>query len=151
MAVEIERKFLVRSFHAPSEGTLYRQGYLLNEVERNVRVRIAGERAFLTIKGKAQGIARPEFEYEIPRLDADALLAMCQGPLIEKRRHLVEHHGHTWEVDEFLGENAPLVVAELELKSADESFDKPDWLGNEVSDDPRYLNASLVKKPYSRW
>jgi adenylate cyclase len=153
MPVEIERKFLVHAelWRPADAGTHYRQGYLSRERGRTVRVRRAGERGFLTIKGKAEGIARPEYEYEIPPKDADELLAMCPGRLIEKRRHLAPHEGHTWEVDEFLGDNAGLLVAEIELRSPDEPFALPSWAGKEVTHDPRYLNSNLVDHPYRSW
>jgi adenylate cyclase len=153
MGVEIERKFLVRRERWPgsSRSTLFRQGYLSREHGRTVRVRRAGERAFLTIKGEAVALARPEFEYAIPPEDADALLAMCHQPTLEKRRHLVEHEGHTWEVDEFFGANDGLWVAEIELARADEPFARPAWVGDEVTDDPRYLNSNLVVHPFRAW
>ncbi len=154
MAIEIERKFLVNgdSWRQGATGVLYRQGYLSTDKMRTVRVRIAGARAFLTIKGHAQGIARPEFEYEIPQEDAAQLLdGLCLQPLIEKRRYLVDYQGLRWEVDEFLGDNAGLVVAEIELDHADQAVVLPTWVGREVSDDPRYFNSSLIAHPYCRW
>ncbi len=153
MGVEIERKFLVdKELWRPADaGTAFRQGYLSRERGRTVRVRRAGEKGFLTIKGEAKGLVRPEYEYEIPARDADELLTLCAGPLIEKRRHLVEHEGHTWEVDEFLGDNAGLLVAEIELDGPDEPFARPPWVAQEVTDDPRYLNANLVDHPFRRW
>jgi len=152
MATEIERKFLVRNDHwrTPS-GVRYSQGYLNRDRERTVRVRIAGVRGFLTIKGRSVGASRAEFEYEIPLADAQALLALCDGPLVEKIRHLVPHAGMSWEVDEFLGDNAGLVVAEIELSSEDQAFEHPDWLGEEVTTDPRYYNSSLATHPYRDW
>jgi adenylate cyclase len=117
-----------------------------------VRVRIAGEQGFLTIKGKTQGISRLEFEYEIPLADAHTLLTeLCEKPLIEKYRYLLDYEGFTWEIDEFLGDNAGLIVAEIELKSENQAFVQPDWLGEEVSHDPRYLNANLIRNPYKNW
>jgi adenylate cyclase len=153
MGVEIERKFLVRRDIWPrtSTATLFRQGYLSREHGRTVRVRRAGERAFLTIKGESRGLVRPEFEYEIPTPDADELLLLCIQPLIEKHRHLVEHQGHTWEVDDFMGANAGLLVAEIELGRADEGFARPPWVGEEVTDDRRYLNSNLVEHPFCEW
>jgi adenylate cyclase len=153
MGVEIERKFLVRrELWAPdSAGTLYRQGYLSREHGRTVRVRRAGERAFLTIKGASHGIVRAEFEYEVPLADADELLALCHQPLIEKRRYLAPYRGHTWEVDEFLGANAGLWVAEIELDEPNAAFASPPWIGLEVTDDARYLNSNLVDHPFSQW
>jgi adenylate cyclase len=153
VGVEIERKFLVKKdlWRAPDAGLAYRQGYLSRERGRTVRVRRAGERGFLTIKGEAKNLARPEYEYEIPAKDADELLGMCTGALVEKRRYEVKHEGHVWEVDEFAGDNAGLLVAEIELGSADERFSLPAWVGEEVTDDPRYLNANIAEHPFSRW
>jgi adenylate cyclase len=153
MGVEIERKFLVNRELWPgsARSTLLRQGYLSRERGRTVRARRAGDRAFITIKGEAEGLVRPEFEYEVPVADIDALLSLCIQPILEKRRHLCDHEGHTWEVDEFLGANAGLWVAEIELGRVDEAFVRPPWLGDEVTDDPRYLNSNLVVHPYAAW
>lgn len=153
MGQEIERKFLVKgdSWRTDS-GTLIRQGFLHNEVESTVRVRTAGQRAYLTVKGGISGITRTEFEYEIPLEDANEMLdELCQKPLIEKIRHEIDIRGFIWEIDEFLRENAGLVVAEIELDDEEQEFRKPDWLELEVSEDARYLNANLVKNPYSKW
>ncbi|MDH5857306.1 CYTH domain-containing protein [Lampropedia aestuarii] len=152
MALEIERKFLVTGEgwrSAPSERLS--QGYLCHEPERTVRVRIAGEQAFLTIKGITQGATRQEFEYPIPVADAQSLLALCGAGVIDKYRHRFVHAGKTWEVDAFLGDNQGLVVAEIELASEDEVFDKPDWLGEEVTHDARYYNANLSTLPFVHW
>jgi len=155
MAQEIERKFRVRNdgWRAASDGgRRIRQGYLVAEKARSVRVRVAGDEAKLTIKGESRGAVRPEYEYAIPVADAEAMLdGLCLEPRIEKTRHLVEHVGWTWEVDEFHGENRGLVVAEVELDSDQDDPPRPDWLGEEVTDDPRYYNANLVGSPYSRW
>ncbi len=153
MGLEIEHKFLVRNDSWRTvEGTPYRQGYLNSNLHRVVRVRTMGEQAVLTVKGLNTGAVRTEFEYEIPLDDANAILDnLCERPLIEKTRYKVEFAGHTWEVDEFFGDNAGLVVAELELQSVDEAFEKPDWLGEEVTDDPRYFNSNLVLRPYTTW
>ena len=153
MGQEIERKFLVQGDSwRTGGGKPVRQGFLHNEVESTVRVRISGKRAFLTIKGSATGITRLEFEYEIPLQDANEMLdKLCQKPLIEKIRYEVFEGGFKWEIDEFLGENAGLVVAEIELEDENQEFTKPDWLGREVSDDARYLNANLIKNPYCQW
>jgi len=150
---EIERKFLVRGqgWKVDSPSVRIRQGFLATEKERTVRIRIAGNQAFLTVKGAQQGITRQEFEYEIPVADAEKILQLCLRPVIEKRRYLVPHQGMTWEVDEFLGDNEGLVVAEIELQREDQGFARPDWLGQEVSRDPRYLNANLVRSPYKEW
>lgn len=152
MGIEIERKFLVAGDGWRGvEGVLYRQGYLNRDKARTVRVRLAGGEGFLTVKGVSRGAARQEFEYSIPAADAEALLALCDGPLVEKVRRVVVHGGMRWEVDEFLGENAGLVVAEIELEREDQPFERPDWLGREVTDDPRYYNANLAVTPYSAW
>ena len=154
MGVEIERKFLVRGdgWRALGEGVLLRQGYLSSAPERTVRVRVEGGAAMLTIKGRSTGATRSEWEYPIPIPDAQALLdALCERPLIEKKRYRIPFDGMVWEVDEFLGENAGLVVAEIELSAEDQAFSKPDWVGEEVTHDPRYFNSSLIRNPYSRW
>ncbi len=154
MGTEIERKFLLRddSWQAGADGKRYRQGYLSAAVERNVRVRIIGERGFLTVKGRAEGITRLEFEYEIPLADAEKMLdVLCLKPLIEKTRFKVEHSGLTWEIDRFAGDNAGLVVAEIELTEEAQEFELPPWVGREVTDDPRYLNSNLVKKSFTTW
>lgn len=153
MAKEIERKFLVNGV-AWRQGTPFeiRQGYLCTDKERTVRVRSKGSKAFLTIKGPGKGIERDEFEYEIPSEDGKFMLDhLCQKPLIEKNRYELELAGKTWEIDEFFGENAGLVVAEIELSNSEEAFAKPDWLALEVTDDPRYLNANLIRHPFSDW
>lgn len=152
MAIEIERKFLVTGSTWRNEaGVRLCQGYLNRDKERTVRVRVAGERAFVTIKGVNEGASRAEFEYEIPVADGEQLLKLCDGPIIEKIRYVVEYDGATWEVDEFLGENAGLIVAEIELQSEEQVFAKPKWLGDEVTHDPRYFNSSLATNPYSKW
>ena len=154
MGQEIERKFLVRSDgwrEEVSSSHRLRQGYLAIDGKNNVRVRTDGSRAWLTVKGQAEGISRPEFEYEIPAGDAEGLLDLCRGRVIDKTRHLVPGGQHTWEVDEFAGINAGLVVAEIELRAEVEGFAKPSWLGEEVTDDARYLNANLAVHPFSGW
>jgi adenylate cyclase len=154
MGIEIERKFLLASdaWRGLGQPTLMRQGYLVADPVRTVRVRIEGERAVVTIKGKTTGATRGEWEYAIPVPDAAELLeGLCEQPLVEKVRHRIDHAGHTWEVDEFLGENAGLVVAEIELGSEDEAFETPGWIGQEVTGDPRYYNSSLIRLPYSKW
>jgi adenylate cyclase len=152
MGLEIERKFLVRGVDWRNDtGVLYQQGYLNRDSDRTVRVRIAGDVAFLTIKGKNRGATRVEFEYPIPLADAQELLAMCDGPLVEKTRFIVLHEGHRWEVDEFTGDNAGLVVAEIELHAEDEVFTAPAWLGEEVTHDPRYFNSRLSTHPFKNW
>jgi len=154
VGVEIERKFLLAGdgWRDLGEPVLLRQGYLSSDPARVVRVRIEGERAFLTIKGKSQGATRGEWEYPIPVGEAAELLdALCPAPLVEKVRRRIQFGAHTWEVDEFLGANAGLVVAEIELASEDEAFDKPDWIGLEVTHDGRYFNSNLIRHPYSDW
>lgn len=152
MAIEIERKFLVVGDewrNAPA--VFYSQGYLNRDKTRTVRVRIAADEAFLTIKGTSVGARRAEFEYPIPIWDARELLAMCEQPLIEKNRRKVVHEGYVWEIDEFLGENQGLVVAEIELPTEDTVFALPNWVGIEVTHDPRYFNSNLSEVPYIRW
>jgi CYTH domain-containing protein len=152
MGIEIERKFLTKGDEwRQVPGEQMAQGYLNSDKLRTVRVRIAGDKAFLTIKGPSTGATRAEFEYPIPIIDAQQLLALCQGPIIQKIRHRVTYEGFTWEVDEFFGDNAGLVVAEIELASEDQQFLKPDWVGEEVSDDPKYFNSNLAQNPYSTW
>lgn len=154
MGKEIERKFLLKNdgWRGLAAGTVYRQGYLSSNTERAVRVRTINDTAYLTIKGKSRGATRLEYEYEIPHSDAVELLnELCERPIIEKSRYKIEYAGMIWEVDEFDGENAGLIVAEIELTSEDQPFEKPDWVGEEVTDDPRYLNANLIKHPYSKW
>lgn len=152
MAAEIERKFLVKEGWRPqANGVRIAQGYLSTVPERTVRVRIKGEKGYLTVKGRNAGIRRAEYEYEIPLADAEAMLALCEQPLIEKRRYLVPYEGYTWEVDVFAGANEGLVVAEIELPAEDAAFAKPDWAGAEVSGDARYYNSSLIRHPYREW
>jgi len=151
---EIERKFLVRdlSFKVGVEGVLYRQGYISQTKESVVRVRIAGDEGYLTIKTKTIGITRNEFEYKIPLEDAKQLLdSVCEKPLIEKVRYMVSDQGNTWEVDEFLGDNEGLIIAEIELENEHQEIAKPSWIGDEVSHDPRYYNSNLVKNPFKYW
>ncbi|RJG05859.1 CYTH domain-containing protein [Noviherbaspirillum cavernae] len=154
MGVEIERKFLVRDdrWRTLGQGILLRQGYLSSHPDRVVRVRIEGDEATLTIKGRTQGATRSEWEYPIPMTDARELLGdLCERPIIEKYRYRIQHNGMTWELDEFLGDNAGLVVAEIELEREEQSFSKPDWLGVEVTGDARYYNANLLRHPYTQW
>lgn len=153
MATEIERKFLVvgEEWKLNTTPTLYRQGYLNSHSERTVRVRIVDTQAFLTIKSKNTGIIRQEFEYPIPLADANQLLALCETPPLEKYRYRIVIHQHIWEVDEFIGVNKGLVVAEIELSNEHESFLKPQWCGKEVSTDNRYYNSQLTLHPYSTW
>lgn len=162
MALEIERKFLVQGndWKRAATGLAVVQGYIVNDPERSVRVRMYGNKAFLTIKlshpadepGSQMALMRSEFEYEIPTADAQSLLAeACGSATIAKTRWQVQHFGHMWEIDEFHEANSGLVVAEIELSSEDERFARPTWLGPEVTDDPRYINANLIRNPYSTW
>lgn len=154
MATEIERKFLVKSdaWRTGAVGVAYRQGYLSAAKGRTVRVRAAGHNAYLTIKGAREGLSRAEFEYEIPLADATYMLdVLCIQPLIEKTRWTLKYAGFTWEVDEFAGANAPLVLAEVELESEAQAVPLPEWVGEEVSTDYRYTNAYLAQNPYALW
>ena len=152
MAREIERKFLTNGSAWRRAGAMrLRQGYLSSAQGRTVRVRIVGDNAYLTIKGMAVGATRLEFEYDIPCEDAKELLNLCEMPLIEKDRYRVEEGGVVWEIDEFLFDNSGLIIAEVELESEDQPFTKPEWVGEEVTGDPRYFNSNLIKKPYTKW
>lgn len=155
MAVEIERKFLLSSDAWRDEvlrSQRMTQGYLARGANAAVRVRISGDRAELNVKSTRDGIHRLEFEYQIPLRDAEELVAqVALRHVIDKTRHIVRQGGHTWEIDEFHGENAGLVVAEIELGAAGEAFARPAWLGQEVSEDARYYNSSLSERPYSTW
>jgi len=154
MGVEIERKFLVGgdAWRLLGEPVLMRQGYLNTDPARTVRVRIEGGQGVLTIKGKSSGATRGEWEYPIPVDEAAELLdTLCSAPLVEKLRTRVKVGEHVWEVDEFLGANKGLLVAEIELAAEDELFLLPDWIGAEVTGEARYYNSSLIKQPYSQW
>jgi len=155
MAQEIERKFLVKGDFKPfvKKETRIVQGYLSSVPERTVRVRLKGEKGFLTIKGigNESGASRYEWESEISVDDAKNLLAICEPGVIDKTRYLVTVGNHTYEVDEFYGENEGLTVAEIELESEDEAFDKPEWLGEEVTGDVKFYNSMLMKNPYKNW
>lgn len=154
MAMEIERKFLVKdaTWKNHALGVLYRQGYLLAEKGCTIRVRVVDQGGFLTIKGRTSGLSRSEYEYPIPVQDANEMLdRLCLKPLIEKYRYRVEHAGLVWEVDEFLDENRGLILAEVELQEEGQAIALPPWIGEEVSHDPRYYNANLVRHPFTRW
>lgn len=154
LGIEIERKYLVKSNEWKSLGIrkLYQQGYLLIDIKRTIRVRSIEEKAFITIKGASTGIRRNEFEYEIPIEDARLILeTLCEKPFIEKYRTKVELLDLIWEVDEFIGENEGLVIAEVELKNENQKIILPGWIGEEVSGNPRYNNSYLVKHPYKTW
>lgn len=161
MGLEIERKFLVTSeaWRAAAHAVIpMAQGYVNDAAsiesgaqKASVRVRVQGDAAYLNLKSREIGHTRQEFDYPIPVEDARALLALCVGGLVDKRRHLVHHGGLLWEVDEFLGDNAGLVVAEVELEHADQAIDLPEWVGEDVTDDVRYYNLALAAHPYTRW
>ena len=165
MGIEIERKFQVlgQAWRAAAERVQPMvQGYLdgtattarthgPGQGKASVRVRIEGDRAFLNLKSRQSGPMRQEFEYPIPLVDARALLQLCSGSLVEENRHSLHHQGNLWEVDEFLGDNAGLVVAEIELDAVDEVFARPAWLGAEVTDQTRYYNLALASHPYAQW
>lgn len=155
MPLEIERKFLVAGDgwrSAVSRSELFRQGYLATTTSSSVRVRVGGHRGWLSVKGRVVGPSRPEYEYEVPLAEANEMLdAMCDEGRLEKVRHWVTVGGREWEIDEFLGANAGLVVAELEIEREDAVFERPSWLGREVTDDVRYYNASLALRPWSGW
>lgn len=154
MATEIERKFLLKNelWRNKAEGTLFRQGYLSFDIDRTVRVRIVDKKAYLTIKGRNNGATRMEFEYEIPFDDGCQLLdTMVIAPIIEKTRYHIAHNHFNWVVDEFFGDNKGLIIAEIELSHENEAFNAPEWIGLEVTHDPRYFNSNLVAHPFSRW
>jgi CYTH domain-containing protein len=154
MGVEIERKFLLKGDAWRSLGSpvLYRQGYLNCSKERTVRVRTAGDKGFLTLKGMSRGAERAEYEYEIPLAEAEAILRdLAEKPVIEKTRRRIEYKGLFWEIDEFSGENQGLILAEVELDSEDQAIEPPPWIGEEVTHDPRYYNSNLVLYPYTKW
>ena len=152
MALEIERRFLVIQEGVPDlPGTLYKQGYLSRDPQRTVRVRMAGESCWLAIKGERVGATRLEFEYSIPVSDAHQLMELCLDSPIEKRRFFIPFENHVWHVDQFLGENGGLVLAEIELQSEDEAFQKPDWIGREVTHEVRYYNSRLSICPFQSW
>ncbi|MDF3034750.1 MAG: adenylate cyclase [Paucimonas sp.] len=154
MGKEIERKFLVQgeSWKRLAEPVLIMQGYLSSDPARTVRVRLEAEKGTLTVKGPVSGVSRGEWEYSIPAKDARELLeTLCHTPLIHKHRYRIPADGLMWEIDEFFGDNAGLVVAEIELSAEDQQFELPAWLGEEVSGDPRYFNSNLLRHPYSQW
>ena len=154
MGKEIERKFLVKGdeWRKLAAGVHYRQGYLNSAKERTVRIRTVGEKAVITVKGPTVGVTRMEFEYEIPFEEWTGMLDnLAEKPLIEKTRYKIPMEGFVWEIDEFFGANEGLIVAEIEIPSEDAAFPKPDWIGEEVSGDPRYFNSNLVRNPYTTW
>ncbi|MGB3514776.1 MAG: CYTH domain-containing protein [Microcoleaceae cyanobacterium] len=154
MAIEIERKFLVKSdgWRNLAIGEVYRQGYISTENRVTVRVRVVADRGYLTIKGPSVGNCRAEYEYPIPIEDAQEMLNnLCGSPLIEKTRYKIYHGDLVWEVDEFAGDNQGLIVAEVELKEENQVVELPDWIGEEVSHDRRYTNSNLSKNPWKNW
>ncbi len=154
MALEIERKFLVNSpdYKNLAEAVYYRQGYVSNNKNSVVRIRIAGDKGFINIKDSGVHLKRLEFEYEIPLNEARMLLdQLCEQPTISKHRYKVPFKGLIWEVDEFHDDNEGLVIAEVELKSEDQRFEKPPWVGKEVTGDARYYNVNLIRKPFNKW
>ena len=154
MGIEIERKFLVKdeTWRTLARGKKYLQGYLSSNKDRTVRIRTIGNKGYLTIKGIAKGAVRVEYEYEIPAAEARAMLNdLCEKPLIEKIRYKIEYYGLVWEVDEFHGENQGLIIAEVELEFKDQKFEKPEWIGAEVTGDSKYFNSNLIHYPYNQW
>jgi CYTH domain-containing protein len=154
MGIEIERKFLVvgNQWRSHATGTIYRQGYIRTQGSATVRVRVVGNQGFLTIKGPTRGLSRSEFEYSIPVTDAEELLnTLCDRPLIEKTRYILNDQEVKWEIDDFHGDNHGLILAEVELDDATQPIHLPDWLGQEVSGDARYYNSNLATTPFSQW
>jgi CYTH domain-containing protein len=154
MAIEIERKFLVQgdAWRQLATGVAYRQGYVASTASCTVRIRVAGDQGYITLKGGTEGISRAEYEYAIPLQDATEMLdTLCQRPLIEKMRYRVPWQNVVWEIDEFWGENQGLIMAEVELTDPQQQLTLPDWIGEEVSGDPRYFNSNLAKHPFSLW
>jgi adenylate cyclase len=152
--LEIERKFLViaSGWQNPSEAKKIAQGYIMNDKSVVVRVRQKGDKSFLTIKAdQGEALTRLEFEYEIPNKDCEQMLQTICGDAIQKTRHIVKIGPHTWEIDEFHGANSGLIMAEIELESVDQAFEKPDWIGPEVSHNPRFFNAYIAEHPFSTW
>ena len=154
MALEIERKYLIdlEKIGTLENGVRIKQGYLSTNKDAVVRVRVKNDKAYLTIKGSNSGIARLEYEYEIPLIEANEMLEkLCQKPVIDKTRYIINHENHTWEVDVFYGDNEGLVVAEVELSSEDETIILPSWVKEEVTTDARYYNSNLMKLPFKDW
>lgn len=154
MGIEIERKFLVKNdnWKQLAQGILYKQGYIPTKDGSTLRVRVIGDSGYLTLKGKTEGHSRLEYEYPIPVTEAEEILEnLCQRPFIQKYRYTIPYDNLVWEVDEFLGDNQGLTIAEVELKKEDQEINYPDWVGKEVSGDNRYYNSNLVKNPFSQW
>jgi CYTH domain-containing protein len=155
MPLEIEHKYLIRkdlwyAVHKPS-GIKIRQGYLLSDPGRTIRIRISGTNGSLAIKGPSRNATRAEYEYPIPVNEAEELLQLCTTPILEKIRYRLEFEGKTWEVDEFFGENEGLIVAEIELSFTEETYIRPPWVGDEITNNPRYYNSNLASDPVSKW
>lgn len=153
MAKEIERKYLVKNltFKQKAMGIDIQQGYLNTHPARTVRIRLFGDQGLLTIKSRTQGFSRDEYEYTIPATEAKAMLKLCESGLIQKTRYTINHHQHVWEVDEFYGENAGLIIAEIELSVENEAFAIPSWVGQEVTGNKAYYNSMLCQKPFTQW
>jgi len=155
MGIEIERKFLVNETAwrqlKKSAGTWYKQGYILTDPQKTIRIRIAGHEAFITIKGISEGFTRQEFEYAIPKKDAEVLLNNFTVSSVTKTRYKIIHEGKLWEVDEFEADNEGLLLAEIELETEEETFTIPDWIGKEVTNDKRYYNSNLSLTPFKKW
>ncbi len=154
MGLEIERKFLLNylPYDLMVKGVPIQQGYMTNKKNLVVRIRISGDMSFITIKGPTQNATRKEYEYPIPKVDAEQMLNLfCKKPLVKKTRYHIEYKGFEWIIDKFSGDNQGLIVAEIELDAVDQSFAKPDWIGPEVTHEPRYFNSNLIAKPYSTW
>ncbi len=154
MGKEIEKKFLVKgtNWKNLAEGIVYRQAYLSTKKENVVRVRIVGDKGYLTVKGLNLGVSRLEYEYEIPIIDAKEILNnLCKKPIIEKKRYKIKFEGLMWEVDEFLGKNKGLIIAEVELSYETQEIKKPVWIGREVTSESKFFNSNLVSNPYSKW
>ena len=154
MGVEIERKFLLKddAWRSEGKGTRYLQGYLVRSGKRTVRIRTAGNKGYLTVKGADWNGIRSEYEYPIPVDDAERMLdELCEKPLIDKIRYRILYRGNIWEVDEFMGENQGLILAEVELESPDTPLECPPWIGREVTGEARYINANLVSRPFAEW
>lgn len=155
MGIEIERKFLLKNDawkKSNAKPLVLKQGYIKNSKKGVVRIRTCDSTGFITVKGETRNASRLEYEYEIPVKDAEEMLdKLCDKPLVEKKRYNIDHGGFQWSVDQFLGANLGLVVAEIELETEDQAFDRPSWLGKEVTGDPRYFNSNLITTPYSDW
>ncbi len=154
MGVEIERKFLLKNsdWKKQVDTVIHiQQGYLCSDKEKTVRIRVSGKRAWITIKGESIGMSRAEFEYDIPFEEGSSLIGLCEKPIIDKKRYIIKTNEVIWEIDEFAGLNSGLTIAEVELENEEKTFDLPEWLGKEVTGDPKYYNSSLIKNPFTKW